>query len=102
MLEGKFVLRKDRGLNKKGEYTIVLQYTTQSVPVKTSTGVSVKPEFWLGDNGASTKYILGGKKGHPKAELINQRLNLFKKSYDTIIDSVMVDPKCVMTVPMLR
>ena len=102
MLEGKFVLRKDRGLNKKGEYTIVLQYTTQSVPVKTSTGVRVKPEFWLGDNSSTSKYVLGGRHGHPKAELINQRLANFKRNYDTIIDSLMVEPKCVMTVPMLR
>lgn len=72
------------------------------MPVKTSTGISVKPEFWLGDNGISTKYVSGGRNGHPKAEFINQRLALFKRSYDSIIESVMVDPKCVMTVPMLR
>lgn len=102
MIEGKFILRKDRGLSRKGEYTILLQYTTQSVPVKTSTRISVKPEFWLGDNGTSTKYVMGGRNGHSKANLINQRLALFKKQYDTIIDSLMVDPNCVMTVPMLR
>lgn len=102
MIEGKFILRKDRKPNQKGEYTILLQYTTQGVAVRASTGMRVKQELWLGDTGTSTKYILGGKNGHPKSDIMNQRLVNFKKSFDTIIDSLMVDPNCVMTVPMLR
>ncbi len=73
MIEGRFILRKDRKPNKKGEYTILLQYSTQSVPVRTSTGMSVKPEYWLGDTGTSTRYILGGRKGHPKSDLMTRQ-----------------------------
>lgn len=102
MLEGRFILRKDRNPNQNGEYTILLQYSTQGVCVKTSTHMMVKPEFWLGDTGTSSKYILGGRNGHPKSDLMNQGLVNLKKSFDTIIDSVMVDPNCVMTVPTLR
>ena len=85
MLEGKFFLRSDSKPNELGEQMIHIMYCTQGVPCKKKTGISVKPEYWLGDNGTN-RYIKEGPNGHPKAKLLNQRLTNIKKEYDNIID----------------
>lgn len=100
---GKFLLRKDRKPNEWGEYCVVLQYTTQRIPVKCSTGIFVHPDHWLGDDGRGEKFIKGGPTGNPKADILNRSLVKFKKSKDAIIDELMLgNRKYVMTVPMLR
>lgn len=98
---GKFLLRKDGNPNEYGEFKISLQYSTQGVTVKKSTGISVHPDYWLGDNGDG-KYILGGAKGHPKYLILNKRLNNIKKEIDDKIDSLLVEKNQVIPVPILR
>ena len=100
-MEGKFFLRTDNKPNEFGEHMINIQYCTQGVPCKKKTGISVKPEYWLGDNGTN-KYIKEGSNGHPKAKILNQRLTNLKKEYDTIIDSLLVQKNQVIPVPVLR
>lgn len=101
MMEGKFFLRTDNKPNELGEQMITIQYCTQGVPCKKSTGISVKPEHWLGDN-VSGKYIKGGYNGHPKADILNRRLAIIRKGYDDIIDSLLVEKNQVIPVPVLR
>lgn len=96
-MEGKFFLRTDNKPNELGEQMIHIQYCTQGVPCKKKTGISVKPEYWVGDNG-SGKYI----KGHPKSDILNKRLAMIKKGYDEIIDSLLVEKNQVIPVPVLR
>lgn len=100
-MEGKFILRTDHKPNDLGEQMIAILYCTQGVPCKKATGISVKPEYWLGDNGTG-KYIKEGANGHPKGKILNQRLANFKKGYDMIIDSILVDKNKVISVPVLR
>ena len=100
-MEGKFFLRTDNKPNEFGEQMIHIQYCTQGVPCKKKTGISVKPEFWLGDNG-NGKYIKEGPHGHPKGRLLNQRLTNIKKEYDQIIDSLLLQKNQVIPVPVLR
>lgn len=100
-MEGRFFLRKDNKPNDFGELMIHIQYCTQGVPCKKKTGISVKPEYWLGDNG-SGKYIKEGANGHPKARLLNQRLANIKREYDRIIDGLLVEKNQVIPVPVLR
>lgn len=103
MERGRFLLRTDKSPNKFGEYTIVLQYSTQGVPVRTSTGIKVKPEHFLGDTGDSIKFIQGGRGGHPKADLLNRQLQQFKKKYQDVIDDLMMSAtNPVMSVEVLR
>ena len=94
-------MRTDHKPNEFGEQMINIQYCTQGVPCKKSTGVSVKPEFWLGDKGTN-KYIKEGPYGHPKAKLLNQLLTNIKKGYDEIIDSLIVQKNQVIPVPIMR
>ena len=100
-MEGKFFLRTDNKPNEFGEQMIHIQYCTQGVPCKKKTGISVKPEFWLGDNG-NGRYIKEGTHGHPKGRLLNQRLTNIKKEYDQIIDSLLLQKNQVIPVPVLR
>ena len=100
-MEGKFFLRTDNKPNEFGEQMIHIQYCTQGVPCKKKTGISVKPEFWLGDNG-NGRYIKEGPHGHPKGKLLNQRLTNIKKEYDQIIDSLLLKKNQVIPVPVLR
>ena len=100
-MEGKFFLRTDNKPNEFGEQMIHIQYCTQGVPCKKKTGISVKPEFWLGDNG-NGRYIKEGPHGHPKGRLLNQRLTNIKKEYDQIIDSLLLQKNQVIPVPVLR
>lgn len=100
-MEGKYFLRTDNKPNELGELMINIQYCTQGVPCKKKTGISIKPEYWLGDNG-NGKYVKGGPSGHPKASILNQRLVNLKKEYDSIIDSLLVQKNQVIPVPVLR
>lgn len=100
-MEGKFFLRTDNKPNEFGEQMINIQYCTQGVACKKKTGISVKPEHWLGDNGTN-KYIKEGPSGHPKAKILNQRLTNMKKEYDNIIDSILLKKNQVIPVPVLR
>ena len=94
-MEGKYFLRTDNKPNELGELMINIQYCTQGVPCKKKTGISIKPEYWLGDNG-NGKYVKGGPSGHPKASILNQRLVNLKKEYDSIIDSLLVQKNQVI------
>lgn len=96
-MEGKFFLRTDNKPNELGEQMIYIQYCTQGVACRRKTGINIKPEYWVGDH-ASGKYI----KGHPKSELLNKRLFMLKKSYDDVIDSLLVGKNQVIPVPIMR
>ena len=74
-MEGRLILRKDGRPNEYGEYPVVIQYCTQGKPVKKTTDIRVAPEHWLG---GKDKYVKGGRDGHPKAALLNNRLKNFK------------------------
>lgn len=100
-MEGKYLLRRDSKPNEFGEYKIALQYCTQGVPVKKSTGISVHPDLWLGDKGDG-HYIRTGKDGHKKAAILNQRLVNLKKGIDDRINSLLVEKHQVIPVPVLR
>lgn len=100
-MEGRFILRTDNSPNEWGEQVIHIQYCTQGVPCRKSTGISVRPEFWLGNTG-NGKYIKGGTYGHPKADILNRRLVNIKKGYDEIIDNLLVDKNKVIPVPIMR
>ena len=101
-MTGKFILRKDKKSNEYGEYCVYLQYSTMGVGVKKSMDIWVKDEYWLGDDGRNNKYIMTGRGGHPKGELLNQRLVNIKKKYDKVIDELLKDPNNVISVPVLR
>lgn len=101
-MTGKFLLRKDKKSNDYGEYCVYLQYSTQKVSVKKSMGIWVKPDHWLGDDGRSKKYILAGKLGNPKGDMLNQKLYNQKKKYDSMIEDMMNENNCVLSVQTLR
>ena len=100
-MTGKFILRNGTP-NQYGEYPVYLQYSTMGVAVRTSTGIFIHPDLWLGDDGRTSKFIQTGRSGHPKGEVLNQQLLNRKKGIDKIIDTLMTDHKCQMTVPLLR
>ena len=100
-MDGKFFLRTDNKPNELGELMINIQYCTQGIACKKKTGIRVKPEYWLGDNGTG-RYIKGGSNGHPKASILNQRLVNIKKGYDNIIDRLLVKENQVIPVPVLK
>ena len=100
-MEGKYLLRKDCKPNEFGEFKIVLQYCTQGVSVRKSTGISIRPDIWLGDNGDG-KFIRTGKEGHQKAAILNQRLVNLKRGIDDRINSLLVEKHQVIPVPVLR
>lgn len=101
-MAGKFILRKDQRPNEFGEYAICLQYSTMSVPVKKAMGISIHPEFWLRDDGQSDQYVLGGRNGHPRADIYNKVLAKKKREIDAIIERLEQNEDFVMTVPVLR
>lgn len=99
---GRFVLRKDQKPNEFGEYAVCLYYSAKSVPVKKSMGISIHPDLWLGDDGFTCEYVLGGPTGHPKADIYNKVLHAKKKEIDHIIEELHKDADFEMTVPILR
>lgn len=99
---GRFVLRKDQKPNEFGEYAICLYYSAKSVPVKKAMGIFIHPDLWLGDDGFTCEYVLGGPTGHPKADIYNKVLHAKKKEIDFIIEELQREPDFEMTVPILR
>lgn len=96
---GRFILRKDGRPNEYGEYPVVIQYCTQGKPVKKTTDIRVAPEHWLG---GKDKYVKGGRDGHPKAALLNNRLNNFKDTYDKMINDHLGGGNKIITEAALR
>lgn len=101
-MKGRYILRKDRKPNEFGEYGITLYYSTNSVPVKKSMGIFIDPDFWLGDNGKTDTFILGGEGGHPKADIYNKVLAKKKNEVDMLIEELLTNEDFEMTVPILR
>lgn len=101
-MEGRLILRKDGKPNEYGEYPVVIQYCTQGKAVRKSSDIKVAPEHWLDGKGGLHKYIKGGKDGHPKAELLNNKLRKFKETYDKMIDEHLGDGNKIITEAALR
>ena len=101
-MEGRLILRKDGKPNEYGEYPVVIQYCTQGRAVKKTTDIRVLPEHWLGSKGGCNKYVKGGRDGHPKAELLNNKLKKFKETYDKMIDEHLGDGNKIITEAALR
>ena len=101
-MEGKFILRTDGNPNEYGEYPVVIQYCTQGKAVKKATGIRVAPEHWLDSKGGLNKYVKGGRDGHPKAELLNNKLKKFKETHDKMIDEHLGDGNKIITEAALR
>ena len=101
-MEGRLILRKDGKPNEYGEYPVVIQYCTQGKAVRKSSDIKVAPEHWLDGKGGLHKYIKGGKDGHQKAELLNNKLRKFKETYDKMIDEHLGDGNKIITEAALR
>ena len=101
-MEGRLILRKDGKPNEYGEYPVVIQYCTQGKAVRKSSDIKVAPEHWLDGKGGLNKYVKGGRDGHPKAELLNNKLRKFKKTHDEMIDEHLGDGNKIITEAALR
>ena len=101
-MEGRFILRKDGRPNEYGEYPVVIQYCTQGKAVRKTSDIKVAPEHWLDGNGGKDKYVKGGRDGHPKAALLNNRLKNFKETYDKMINEHLGDGNKIITEAALR
>ena len=101
-MEGRLILRKDGKPNEYGEYPVVIQYCTQGKAVRKSSDIKVAPEHWLDGKGGLNKYVKGGRDGHPKAELLNNKLRKFKETYDKMIDEHLGDGNKIITEAALR
>ena len=101
-MEGKLILRTDVNPNEYGEYPVVIQYCTQGRAVKKSSGIRVAPEHWLDGKGGLNRYVKGGRDGHPKAELLNNRLRTFKDTCDKMINEHLDEGNKIITEAALR
>lgn len=101
-MEGRLILRKDGKPNEYGEYPVVIQYCTQGKAVRKSSDIKVTPEHWLDGKGGLNKYVKGGRDGHPKAELLNNKLKKFKETHDKMIDEHLGDGNKIITEAALR
>ena len=101
-MEGKLILRKDGNPNEYGEYPVVIQYCTQGKAVRKTSDIKVAPEHWLDGKGGLNKYVKGGRDGHPKAELLNNRLRNFKETYDKMINEHIGGGNKIITEAALR
>ena len=101
-MEGRLILRKDGKPNEYGEYPVVIQYCTQGKAVRKSSDIKVAPEHWLDGKGGLNKYVKGGRDGHPKAELLNNKLRKFKETHDKMIDEHLGDGNKIITEATLR
>ena len=101
-MEGKLILRTDGNPNEYGEYPVVIQYCTQGKAVKKATGIRVAPEYWLYGKGGLNKYVKGGRDGHSKAELLNNKLRTFKATYDKLINEHIGGGNKIITEAALR
>ena len=101
-MEGRLILRKDGRPNEYGEYPVVIQYCTQGKAVRKTSDIKVAPEHWLDGKGGLNKYVKGGKDGHPKAALLNNRLKNFKDTYDKMINDHLGGGNKIITEAALR
>ena len=101
-MEGKLILRKDGNPNEYGEYPVVIQYCTQGKAVRKTSDIKVAPEHWLDGKGGLNKYVKGGRDGHPKAELLNNRLRNFKDTHDKTINEFIGGGNKIITEAALR
>ena len=101
-MEGKLILRTDGNPNEFGEYPVVIQYCTQGKAVKKATGIRITPEHWLDGKGGLNKYVKGGRDGHPKAELLNNKLRTFKDTCDKMLDEFIGGGNKIITEAALR
>ena len=101
-MEGKLILRKDGNPNEYGEYPVVIQYCTQGKAVRKTSDIKVAPEHWLDGKGGLNKYVKGGRGGHSKAELLNNRLRNFKETYDKMINEHIGGGNKIITEAALR
>ena len=95
-MEGKFILRTDGNPNEYGEYPVVIQYCTMGKAVKKTSGIRVAPEHWLDGK------VKGGKDGHPKAALLNNKLKIVKDTYDKMINEHLGEGNKIITEVALR
>ena len=101
-MEGRLKLRTDGKPNEYGEYPVVLMYCTQGKAVRKTSDIKVAPEHWLDGKGGLNKYVKGGREGHPKAELLNNRLRTFKETYDKLINEHIGGGNKIITEAALR
>ena len=101
-MEGKLILRKDGRPNEYGEYPVAIQFCTQGKAVRKTSDIKVLPEHWLNGKGGLNKYVKGGRDGHPKAELLNNRLRTFKDTYDKMINEYIGGGNKIITEAALR
>ena len=101
-MEGRLKLRTDGKPNEYGEYPVVLMYCTQGKAVRKTSDIKVTPEHWLDGKGGLNKYVKGGRGGHPKAELLNNKLRTFKETYDKMINEHIGGGNKIITEAALR
>ena len=99
-MEGKLKLRTDATPNEYGEYPVVIMYCTMGKAVRKTSDIKVAPEHWL--DGKDNKYVKGGKDGHPKAALLNNKLRNFKDTYDKMINEHLGEGNKIITEAALR
>ena len=93
-------LRTDATPNEYGEYPVVIMYCTMGKAVRKTSDIKVAPEHWL--DGKDNKYVKGGKDGHPKAALLNNKLRNFKDTYDKMINEHLGEGNKIITEAALR
>ena len=93
-------LRTDATPNEYGEYPVVIMYCTMGKAVRKTSDIKVAPEHWL--DGKDNKYVKGGKDGHPKAALLNNKLRNFKDTYDKMINEHLGEGNIIITEAALR
>ena len=99
-MEGKLKLRTDATPNEYGEYPVVIMYCTMGKAVRKTSDIKVAPEHWL--DGKDNKYVKGGKDGHPKAALLNNKLKNFKDTCDKMINEHLGEGNTIITEAALR
>ena len=93
-------LRTDATPNEYGEYPVVIMYCTMGKAVRKTSDIKVAPEHWL--DGKDNKYVKGGKDGHPKAALLNNKLKNFKDTCDKMINEHLGEGNIIITEAALR
>ena len=95
-MEGKLKIRMDAKPNEFGEYPVVIMYCTMGKAVRKTTDIKVAPEHWLDGK------VKGGKDGHPKAALLNNKLKIVKDTYDKMINEHLGEGNKIITEVALR
>ena len=70
--------------------------------MKKASGIRVAPEHWLDDKGGLNRYVKGGRDGHPKAALLNNKLKNFKDTCDNMINEHLGEGNKIITEAALR